>query len=178
VQYYDGAAWATVGPSTAAGLTLVSATTIGTTVASVTVSNAFSATYDNYYINVSGGVGSADFNLNLTLGSAATGYYQNFAYQPISSSTVTVGNNSNTSNFSSIGEGSTNVLSASIYLQNPFTAKVTTLSAQQFPTKTTQYSSNALGFLNDTTSYTAFTLTTSTGTMTGGTVRVYGYQNS
>jgi hypothetical protein len=32
--------------------------------------------------------------------------------------------------------------------------------------------------LNDTTAYTAFTLTTSSGTITGGTIKVYGYQNS
>jgi hypothetical protein len=34
------------------------------------------------------------------------------------------------------------------------------------------------GMLNNTTSYTAFTITPSSGTMTGGTVRVYGYANS
>ena len=164
--------------ATSAGLVLVSATTIGTTVASVTVSSAFSATYDNYLISVSGGIGSTDFNLDMTLGSTATGYYLNFSYQPVSSSTVTNGNASNAGSFASVGEGSSNVLSASIYLQNPFTAKVTTLSAGQLPTKTTQYSSKCLGFLDNTTSYTAFTLTTNTGTMTGGTVRVYGYQNS
>jgi hypothetical protein len=41
------------------GLTLISTTTIGTTVSSITVSGAFSATYDNYKIVVSGGTGSA-----------------------------------------------------------------------------------------------------------------------
>ena len=175
-QYYDGAAWQAVGG--ASGLTLVSATTIGTTVSSVTVSSAFSATYDNYLITVSGGSGSTDFNLDMTLGSTATGYYLNFSYQPISSSTVTNGNSSNAGSFASVGEGSSNVLSAFIYLQNPFASKVTLISAEQIPTKTTQYSSRCLGFLDNTTSYTAFTLTTNAGTMTGGTVRVYGYQNS
>ena len=34
------------------------------------------------------------------------------------------------------------------------------------------------GYLNDTTQYTAFTLTPGSGTLTGGTIRVYGYQNS
>jgi hypothetical protein len=173
LQVYKGSAWAPV-----SGLTLISATTIGTTVASVTVSSAFSTTYDNYYINLSGGIASADCNLNLTLGATATGYYSNYSYQAVSSSTVTVGNGSNTTSFPSVGSGSASVLSAQIFLQNPFIAKITTVSAQQFPTSTTQYSNNSLGFLNNTTSYTAFTLTTSTGTMTGGTVRVYGYSNS
>jgi hypothetical protein len=34
------------------------------------------------------------------------------------------------------------------------------------------------GYLNNTTQYTAFTLTAVAGTLTGGTIRVYGYQNS
>jgi hypothetical protein len=34
------------------------------------------------------------------------------------------------------------------------------------------------GFLNDSTAYTAFTFTANTGTWTGGTIRVYGLQNS
>jgi len=173
LQVYKGTAWAPV-----SGLTLITAQTIGTAVSSVTVSGAFSTTYDNYYINLSGGIASADCNLNLTLGSTATGYYSNYSYQAVSSSTVTVGNGSNTTSFTSVGSGSASVLSTHIFLQNPFTAKITTMSAQQFATSTTQYTSNSLGFLNNTTSYTAFTLTTSTGTMTGGTVRVYGYSNS
>jgi hypothetical protein len=37
---------------------------------------------------------------------------------------------------------------------------------------------NTGGFLNNTTSYTAFTFTPSSGTLTGGTIRVYGYRNS
>ena len=32
--------------------------------------------------------------------------------------------------------------------------------------------------LADTTQYTAFTIAPNTGTLTGGTIRVYGYSNS
>jgi hypothetical protein len=72
-QFYDGSSWNPVG--VAPGLVLISTTTIGTTVASVTVSGAFSATYDNYKIIVSGGVGSTNITLRLKLGSTTTGYY-------------------------------------------------------------------------------------------------------
>ena len=41
IQYYDGSTWNSLG---AAGLTLVSSTTIGTAVSSVTVTSAFSST--------------------------------------------------------------------------------------------------------------------------------------
>jgi hypothetical protein len=33
------------------------------------------------------------------------------------------------------------------------------------------------GFLNDSTAYTGFTILASTGTLTGGTIRVYGMRN-
>ena len=33
-------------------------------------------------------------------------------------------------------------------------------------------------YLNDTTSYTSFSFTLASGTITGGTIRVYGYANS
>ena len=48
VQYYDGAAWATVGPSTASGLTLISANTFSGAVSYSLPTNSFSATYQNY----------------------------------------------------------------------------------------------------------------------------------
>jgi len=48
VQYYDGAAWATVGPSTAAGLTVISANTFSGAVSYSLPANSFSSTYQNY----------------------------------------------------------------------------------------------------------------------------------
>jgi hypothetical protein len=63
-------------------------------------------------------------------------------------------------------------------LQNPFLAKTTTINADLSAADATTYVANYVGWLNNTTSYTAFTLTASGGTMTGGTIRVYGYQNS
>ena len=63
IQYYDGSTWNSLGTS---GLTLISSTTIGSAVSSVTVSNVFSSTYDNYLITVNGGAASTDMNLNMT----------------------------------------------------------------------------------------------------------------
>ena len=52
VQYYDGAAWATVGPSTAGGLVCVKAETSfsGT---SITADNVFTSSYTNYLLMIS-----------------------------------------------------------------------------------------------------------------------------
>ena len=177
VQYYDGAAWATVGPSTAGGLTLVSATTIGTTVASVTVSGAFSATYDNYFINISGGIASGTVGLKMTLGATATGYYSGGLYNTFGSATTTATNQSNTA-FWNIGAAVAATLSANINLTSPNLAKVTLFNTNFMAALTGGDFNIAGGFLNDTTAYTAFTITPTSGTLTGGTIRVYGYQNS
>ena len=50
------------------GLTYVKQQTIGNGVASVTVSDAFSATYDNYKIVINGGATSAQTSISLQLG--------------------------------------------------------------------------------------------------------------
>jgi hypothetical protein len=57
-------------------------------------------------------------------------------------------------------------------------AKLTTFDSSLINGTSTGFIANYKGFLNDTTSYTAFTLTANSGTLTGGEIRVYGYQNS
>jgi len=178
VQYYDGAAWATVGPAAASGLTLISATTIGTTVSSVTVSSAFSATYDNYKITVSGGtVSIAGGGLAIQMGATTTGYY--FALSRVTyanSQANEVG--ANVANWSSVGAKNTDGLGLSADLLSPFLAKNTFYYSNQVANATGSVAGAGGGYLADTTSYTAFTLIPSSGTLTGGTIRVYGYQNS
>ena len=159
------------------GLTLISTTTIGSAVASVTVTGAFSATYDNYLIIVSDGTGSASTNCNLTLGATTTGYYYSGYYVSWSSSTVNGIASSNGASWSATYVSST-AHSGRINLQNPFLSKNTTFQSILVQTDTGRYAANYAGFLNDTTSYTAFTITPSGGTLTGGKIRVYGYQNS
>ena len=177
VQYYNGSAWATLAPASASALTLVSATTIGSAVSSVTVSSAFSSTYENYFITVSGGVTSASCRFLLTLGSTATGYY--FAGQAVTyAGSASVVNGSNTTSFGYTGGGNTSNISSNFYLYSPNLAKNTFYSTMSTGIATSDSSIPQGGFLNDTTQYTAFTLTPNTGTITGGTIRVYGLANS
>ena len=157
------------------GLTLISATTIGTTVASVTVSSAFSATYDAYKIVISGGVGTSNPQLNLTFGATATGYYYGLIYNNYSS-IVSASGGSNAAYIGVAGTATTAGISLNVDVVNPFLATQTLVASQLF------YDAGQVGsvkgYLANTTSYTAFTLTCSTGTLTGGTIRVYGYANS
>jgi len=167
-------AWAN---SSSGSLTLISATTIGSAVSSVTVSSAFSATYDSYKIVINGGVASAGCGLRLTLGSASTGYYETLIYSPWAG-TVYTAPTSNGSSFPECGRGSTQNLGFNVDLQNPYLSKNTSYQSAIADYSTSGSVRFSAGFLNDTTSYTAFTITPSTGTLTGGTIRVYGYSNS
>jgi hypothetical protein len=162
----------------ASGLTLVKTQTIGSAVSSVTVTSAFSSTYDNYRITVTGGVASANNVLNLTLGSTVTGYYRFQINCLYTSSTVGGSNGSNTASFYGSGLGSVNSITADFELQSPNLAKNTHWRGFAAGSSTNNEIYWNQGYLADTTAYTAFTLTTTTGTLTGGTIRVYGYQNS
>ena len=159
------------------GLVYVTSATVGTGVSSVTVSSAFSATYDNYEIILSGGVGSADANLRLTLGSTVTGYYAGGLYVGYTASTIT-GSNTNNGTFIDIGYGSTNALSGKGQIDSPFLAKRTIFRTNPVSSSTGYPFGIFGGFLDNATSYTAFTITPSGGTMTGGTVTVYGYRKA
>jgi len=173
-QYYDGSAWQTVGAS---GLTLISTTTIGSAVASVTVSNAFSSTYDNYQIVVSNGVASANAHMLMTLGATSAGYYFSGPNSQYGGASVGIGTIANTSSWY-VGRATTLTLSTSIFVSMPNLAKRTTYTATYADTQTNGYVYQIGGFLDNATQYTAFTLAPASGTYTGGEIRVYGYQNS
>ena len=174
-QYYDGAAWQSVGVTP--GMVLVKSQVIGSAVSSVTVSDAFSATYDNYRIIVSGGASSVSpENLSMTLGATATGYY----WAQNGRTFADADNSGGAANGSSwrAGAMSSTTLSMSLDVFQPFLADQTWFSGTKiFPTTPGSFFSVG-GYLNDSTSYTAFTLTAASGTITGGTIRVYGYANS
>lgn len=178
VQYYTGAAWATVGPATSGALVLISATTIGSAVSSVTVSSAFSSTYDNYLITISGGVASTSVDLSLQLGATTTGYYAGYSKVTYSTGAASASSNNNAASFTAVGVGTTGSLFARVNVLGPNLAKNTNMNGGYGVTLTGSSSSVFAGFLNDTTQYTAFTITPSSGTLTGGTIRVYGYANS
>ncbi|CAB4159752.1 hypothetical protein UFOVP718_3 [uncultured Caudovirales phage] len=159
------------------GLQFIKSQTIGSGVSSVTVSGAFSTTYDNYKIIVSGGVASATNTLNMTLGSTTSGYGRMQALYAYNTTTLTVDSSDFASPFVVVAGGSTNGLSGTIEIFNPFTASATSFyaSSQGLIASGAFAVRTLFGALLNTTSYTAFTLTTSTGTITGGTISVYGY---
>jgi hypothetical protein len=160
------------------GLTLVKSQTIGSAVSSVTVTDAFSSTYDNYMVTISGGAGSTSGGLKLQLGSTVTGYYTWLLYGSYTGATVNGFNQNNTTFAGDFGYTSANGHTGVANILSPNLAARTSWSMAFAAQDTTYYAGWVNGFVNNTTQYTAFTLTTGSGTITGGTIRVYGYQNS
>jgi hypothetical protein len=161
----------------AVGLWLVKTQTVGAGVPSVTVTGAFSADYDAYLIRWSGGTCSSAPNMFLTLGATNTGYYYGGRFNNYGGTIngdITSG--SNQAYFDS-GYGTSNGVSANVELIDPFKTSRTFWKSTAIGSGTTSFINNYAGFLNDATSYTSFTFTLSGGTVTGGTIRVYGYKN-
>ncbi len=170
-QYYDGAAWQTLVVS---GLNFISSTTVGSGVSSVTVSNAFSATYNNYLIIASAisiATGAAD--IKLTLNGSAGSTYQNWGFFTTAGLAVT-GNGGANLAYASLGIYSAGLNSFTLQIQNPFATAATQF---QCSNANPGYGGIQTGADTNAASSTAFTIATANA-MTGGTIRVYGYSNS
>ena len=169
IETFDGAEYRGM-----SGLQLVKKQTIGPAVSSVVVTDAFSATYEAYKIIITGGVGSqsAGSNLGLQLGASTTGYYSGLGLVVFATAGTVFASNDNASSWSFIGNADQNKIVFSADLQNPFLAKHTLFNSNYSSPVNAGYQG---GFHAVASSFTAFTITPSTGTLTGGTIYVYGY---
>lgn len=175
-QYYNGTAWVPVG-----GLSLVKAQVIGSAVAAVTVSNVFSATYDNYRIivsNMASGGGGAGLSFTLN-GSAGSTYEGNTIFWSTVNATIT------NQNYTAQAAATCAILSntrtmAVLDVTAPFLVSQTmfTGTSTSYGSASTDYSGLYTWYDTNAASSVSFTLTPTAGTLTGGTVYVYGYSNS
>lgn len=173
-QYYNGSAWVT---NTSGALTLIQATTIGSGVSSVAISNAFSATYDNYLLTMSNCTWSAnDQAITFILTGSTASYYSNLVYGLSSTGAVTDLNRSNAASAYIAITDANKAQNFAINIFNPFAAAYTNWSG----TFNGYLSSGIAGGQHQVaTSYTGFTIAAVSGaTLTGGTIRVFGYSNS
>jgi hypothetical protein len=169
-ENYNGTAW--VNTISTPGLEFISSTPIGTAVASVTVSNIFNSTYDNYRIHVTGGTNSvngAQLRLQLSGTTGGTQYYGGGIQTLFSSGAVSSNWDNNISRFNNIGNNSE--MYVNVY--GPFLPRSTRVGAEFY---TTVAAGNYNGYILNTNSDTGFTISTSSGTLTGGTIVVYGYR--
>lgn len=158
------------------GLWLVKSQTIGTGVSSVTVTDAFSTKYDNYRITITKAGASASVSMCLNYGTSAVSYFGIETYTQYSAGTITVANNNNdTKQFIGLTDASAASYNSSFDVFSPFLASPTQLTGQYYGRGFIGYFGGSHEVSN---SYTSFKLFNESGTLTGGTITVYGYRKA
>ena len=175
LESWTGSQWTSPGD-----LVLVKSQTIGTGVSSVTVTDAFSSTYDNYKIIVTGGVASGNALLQAFLGTSApaNGYYMGGVFINYPAAGQAYVSDNNATRINRIGYVNSNTVQGNVELYGPFLSKNTLIQTVFIGHVTDGDAGTYAGFLNNSTSFTAFTINTSSGTLTGGTINVYGYRKA
>jgi len=175
---WQGTAWVMLTDAdTPPGLQLVKAQTVGSGVASVTVTDAFSAEWDNYRVLYIGGTQSADSNIDLQLAGSSSGYNSVLLYTSSTSSSPQAASVNSGNSWNWVGGAASGQSShMEVDLLGPFLSSYTKMRLGAYQ------NSNFYGTCNGehrvASSYTGITLYAASGTFTGGTIRVYGYRNS
>ena len=180
-QYYDGAAWQSVGVSP--GMVLV-ATASPSAVASVSINNCFTSTYENYriVISVNNATGAtAGLNLRLRVGGVdTTSLYVCQLLEAYSGTVTTTLNPSGTDDWYCGNIHTTSIDTATAFdIYRPQTAKKTAYTGQtEYTAVGTAFVSQMIAGIQDsTTQFDGFTILFG-GTNFTGNIRVYGYANS
>jgi len=152
------------------GLVFVKTQTIGAGVASVTVTGAFSSTFDNYRILIDvAGVNVSSDGIFMQLGATTSGY--NWA------STATSDNAAIGFYVTPADSSGPGICAVDLFSPN-LAQRTVALSHGIFGRANAVGYFSSSGLLPNTTQYTAFTLRpTSPNTLDGGTIKVYGYNN-
>jgi hypothetical protein len=156
------------------GLVYISSTTVGTAVASVTVSSAFSSTYDNYRIIYTGGTGTG--TVAMTLGASITTYSNSLVYGSLYATPTPTGTGASAgAAWTFVGYCDAVLCHVGLDVFSPNLAKYTTFGNCSYAASTN--AGNNSGIHATSTAYTSFTLIPA-GTFTGGTITVYGYRKA
>lgn len=162
----------------AVGLWLVKTQTIGSGVSSVTITSAFSAEYDNYRVVVSNTqftVSDTTFLVRPDNVSSSVyyggGYFALFSGGGLSQYVLNAGNAGGVG-ITTSGQKATIIFDVS----EPFNSSSWT-RFHGMPSIGNLYTAQYSSMAATTASYTSLTMLPASGTMTGGTIRVYGYRN-
>jgi len=151
--------------------------TVGNAVSSVTVSGAFSALYDNYFVIYTGGA-SNTANIYLQISGATTAYYGAIIYNTPTAPTPTGLGVNNAASWTYVGDATSAGTRLACTITAPFLAQNTGIMAHYSGTGTSSAAFGTFtGNLANTSSYTGFVIGPNAGTLTGGSLRVYGYRN-
>ena len=167
-----------LGGYTSPGLVLIKSQTVGTAVSSVTVSDAFNSFYENYKIIINGGSASANGLLRIELSGITTGYYASTPGANYSNGAYASIFQNNAALWNAVGNHYSTDLVMNIDLLNPFLGKKKWITANHVTFNSFNSYGQTVGECTGTTSVTGFVISPTSGTLTGGTIRVYGYRNS
>ena len=162
------------------GLVYVTSATVGTGVSSVTVSSAFSSTYDSYKIVISGMSTSVSAPIiRVQLSGITTGvYYSSMVYQLATSSTVNGYNENVVTYFAAAIGGSNNHRSEiDLFGINGSTGKMGNVKFSNFDVSAS-YGGNTYIVSTSSATATGFVVSSSSGTLSNGTITVYGYRKA
>ena len=168
------------------GLVHIEEVSIGSAVSSVILNDIFSATYENYKLIINNGTAVSGtnvaflFRLRTGSTSSSTGYYGVGANAGTSS--LATYNQANSASFQVAAYDTTSPLlnATTIDLFQPFTATPTKIHSTSIGIDTSAVTTRGLnlqGFHNVSTSFESIEFIISSGNITGGKIRVYGYQN-
>lgn len=115
-------------------------------------------------------------SLTFILTGSTTQYYSALNYVVYGTTTPVAASDNNAASWQYAGYGTTNYLAATFDVLNPFNAKYTQFGPNNWPAQTVSGVSS--GVHGVAASYTGFTIGTAAGTMTGGTITVYGYRKA
>jgi hypothetical protein len=155
------------------GLRLVKVQAIGSGVTSVVVNSAFSAPYANYKVMIAGGSGSTSLaNLFMTIGGSTANYYLGLQFIDYATGAAAGAVVNNGSSFAFVGNSNTNNINLNVDVITPFLTQHTRISGDYI---TNVNSGRFGGYHANSTSYTGFTIGAASGTLSGGTIYVFGY---
>ena len=157
------------------GTVFVQSQAVGSGVSSVTVTGCFSSTYDNYLVVYAGGTFSvSDTTLSVKFESGGlTTYYSAGLYVSFGGAGGYASNNGSSGG---IGVGITSNVGGNlniIQIVGPYIANYTRATGQSVGDA---YKADYGGVMKTATSYSNLILLPASGTMTGGTITVYGYR--
>ena len=154
--------------------------TIGTTVSTVSVGNAFSSTYDNYKIVMANGAASSNgclLSFQFAGITALSNYYGAATLARYTTGAVSGLTMNGTASFSYAGQhlSGQHIFNIDVVGANKTTRKYMT-NGFHIAIGTGDYGTSSCECIG-TSAETGFNILVSTGTITGGTIRVYGYRN-
>lgn len=159
------------------GLVYIKSQTVGSAITSVAVSSAFSSDFDNYRIIYQGGTASTDIALTFALTGSTVNYYAGIARCDATGAVTGLATN-NQASFTYAGMASTDAATMEIEVFEPNVAKFTRVRTSWIDTRTNNAWGTGAGIHRVATAYTGFTLGVSSGSLTGGTITVYGYRKA